>query len=657
MAGTIALNRGVPVFASGGYILENPIIDEKNVSHNKKNKKKQSALAQNAQRIKKKYDFVKEKYDYAKEKYDYVNDRKKEAKEKIDSAKKYWNIYQDFRQDYKNNTKNKTSGSIINYTYEKFLKKDKDFQSIEKGFNIAKQNKFVNKGIKSFQKTSIVKKTNDKSKDIYNFLGAKSDQLEGKIKGLSDKLPQDIKDIAKLYKEDGLKKAASGIYEKITIKYPKTAKLLNSIKNKTGKLGKYGEKLKNSKFFKGLSKAKDKLQNSKLLKNMDKKLKVFNTVGTVLDIASSDNKREKIMTEGGSAIGGKLGGKVGGNIGAAIGTAIFPGVGTAIGYAVGDMVGSWAGSKLGRVLGKTASDFIQDPKKTVKKLFKSGKKLVGKAKDYIMHPEKAGKAILKSGKKFVSNIGNKLFGTKKKATKTIKKVIGNTGKVVKKFAKLPLKGLNKLKKTAGKIGKKVYKRFSNSFIGKKAKQFARSKTVKRLKRGFSAFGRKLLSPFRRKSKKRKRTSWFSRIGRWWSRRRNAEGSIINNKALSWVGEEGPEAIIPLNSTRRQRGTELWKRAGRILGMDTEPKKSFTGRNMQLISGDNSTPGKSNAGEGGAKNIQVNVGGVTIQVKAGGEGGSLLDMIETQKEEIANAISGIIAEALEDGFENIPLSVA
>ena len=35
--------------------------------------------------------------------------------------------------------------------------------------------------------------------------------------------------------------------------------------------------------------------------------------------------------------------------------------------------------------------------------------------------------------------------------------------------------------------------------------------------------------------------------------------------LSWVGEDGPEVIIPLSGKKKDRGLELWKQAGDILG--------------------------------------------------------------------------------------------
>ena len=41
---------------------------------------------------------------------------------------------------------------------------------------------------------------------------------------------------------------------------------------------------------------------------------------------------------------------------------------------------------------------------------------------------------------------------------------------------------------------------------------------------------------------------------------------MNGAELSWLGEEGLEYIIPTVPARRQRGIELWKSAGRTLGV-------------------------------------------------------------------------------------------
>jgi hypothetical protein len=46
----------------------------------------------------------------------------------------------------------------------------------------------------------------------------------------------------------------------------------------------------------------------------------------------------------------------------------------------------------------------------------------------------------------------------------------------------------------------------------------------------------------------------------------AEGGFINSPELALVGEDGPEYVIPVGGSRRQRGEELWTQAGRSLGL-------------------------------------------------------------------------------------------
>ncbi len=48
--------------------------------------------------------------------------------------------------------------------------------------------------------------------------------------------------------------------------------------------------------------------------------------------------------------------------------------------------------------------------------------------------------------------------------------------------------------------------------------------------------------------------------------KHAMGGILTRPHLGMVAEAGPEAIIPLSSKMRDRGIELWKQAGRFLGI-------------------------------------------------------------------------------------------
>jgi len=65
---------------------------------------------------------------------------------------------------------------------------------------------------------------------------------------------------------------------------------------------------------------------------------------------------------------------------------------------------------------------------------------------------------------------------------------------------------------------------------------------------------------------------------------NAEGGFINGPLLSWVGEDGPEFIIPVGSKRHNRGAELWRAAGQALGMFDEMPEFAEGG---LVGGDES----------------------------------------------------------------------
>ncbi|EZH67893.1 hypothetical protein DH09_08190 [Bacillaceae bacterium JMAK1] len=48
--------------------------------------------------------------------------------------------------------------------------------------------------------------------------------------------------------------------------------------------------------------------------------------------------------------------------------------------------------------------------------------------------------------------------------------------------------------------------------------------------------------------------------------RNANGGFINSKILSWIGEDGPEYVVPVGAKRRERGKHLLRRAASALGM-------------------------------------------------------------------------------------------
>ena len=57
---------------------------------------------------------------------------------------------------------------------------------------------------------------------------------------------------------------------------------------------------------------------------------------------------------------------------------------------------------------------------------------------------------------------------------------------------------------------------------------------------------------------------------------HATGGMVNGRELSWVGEEGPEMIIPLVPARRERAVELYQQAGEILGVTAHATGGLVG---------------------------------------------------------------------------------
>lgn len=129
---------------------------------------------------------------------------------------------------------------------------------------------------------------------------------------------------------------------------------------------------------------------------------------------------------------------------------------------------------------------------------------------------------------------------------------------------------------------------------------------------------------------------------------NANGNIIQSKTLSWVGEEGPEAIIPLVPGRRTRGLQLWEKAGRMLGVQYHA-------NGGIVGGSYSEPIQTFNSEipAGDKKIEINMGGVTIEIKADGSK-PMVENIEDQEQEIAEKVAEIFKNVFSAQFANMPL---
>lgn len=131
---------------------------------------------------------------------------------------------------------------------------------------------------------------------------------------------------------------------------------------------------------------------------------------------------------------------------------------------------------------------------------------------------------------------------------------------------------------------------------------------------------------------------------------NAEGSIVTGPLLSWVGEDGPEAIIPLGSKRRDRGMDLWLQAGRALGVKEYADGGMVGD--VPLSGDSADSSSGSTGNNGDKGqVVINMNPV---FNINGDGGNdTVNSIKEKLKELINEMSGELASRLLESYANMP----
>ena len=147
---------------------------------------------------------------------------------------------------------------------------------------------------------------------------------------------------------------------------------------------------------------------------------------------------------------------------------------------------------------------------------------------------------------------------------------------------------------------------------------------------------------------------------------SANGRFVDGPLLSWVGEDGPEFIIPVGSERRARGMELWQQAGEALGVPGFADGGIVGGGIPIFSSDDDDSfdaSSKDVGDGISPEISNGGnGGVTVQINLSPEfnlndanENNVLAMIRAHMKELADDLGYEISEMLNEAYENRPVA--
>ncbi len=541
--------------------------------------------------------------------------------------------------------------------------------SVKKGMR-KKDKSFAQKFIEKSKETMITDFLNDRAEKYKDDFVKIGEELKNSAKG---KLNTEYNK----FQKTKMGKAAVEKIEKF--KNSKTGKFaadgIEKIKNVPNKMVTSKNKLLNSRVIQGVSEKVDMLFSKpagqkvkSLLSRGGKALSkeapgIFDYAFAAHNIIKAKDKGKAVFKEGGGLLLGTAGAAISSaTVGALTGSAVGP-VGTVLGAGAG-FLGGVAGSIGGEWLGKKAyggwkklkSSFEKGREKLQKKQIKAQKETM-KQYDYNGNVwTKKNKKNKMTGspyldQKYYQNEKRKRKKAKKtKTDPTEKRTTKKVAKQVKDVGSNSKKTGNKIQslgKTSGGSGKQVAGLGSNSLsagtsvsgMGNSASGAAGSLGMLT---GAIAMAAASLSSL----------SFLSFGGLMFGGgiQRNANGSFVGGKTLSWVGEDGPEVIIPLGGKRRKRGLDLWHQAGAMLGVSQHAEGGFVGGGF--------TGGKASNGKKNAP-ISVSVGNITIELKGNGDGTGknidLLKLLQEQKNQVSDEICTILADALESAYRNIPVA--
>lgn len=124
------------------------------------------------------------------------------------------------------------------------------------------------------------------------------------------------------------------------------------------------------------------------------------------------------------------------------------------------------------------------------------------------------------------------------------------------------------------------------------------------------------------------------------------GIVAGGGQLIKVAEEGtPEMVIPLSRKRKQRGIELWEKAGRYLGVQGYARGGMAGGEASV-----SIP----AASGDSGGVNIHVGGINLTIPVKG-GANAVKTVEENLDKISEQVAGELLAAIRSQYANLPVT--
>lgn len=131
--------------------------------------------------------------------------------------------------------------------------------------------------------------------------------------------------------------------------------------------------------------------------------------------------------------------------------------------------------------------------------------------------------------------------------------------------------------------------------------------------------------------------------------KHAWGGILNAPHMAMVAEDGAEAIIPLSPSKRERGLDLWKKSGEMLGVQPYSEGGIVGN----TSGITASTAAESAGNTVSVNLTLNPSFV-IQTNESTSSDDIVAVIRSNIRDMVDDIGDELAERLARSFSNMPI---